>query len=716
MPPKHSLSSLFHPKKKFPKKDGQTPTSPRKPTNSGTQSTSAGSTPTSTPRPTPPATAPNGSQPPSQSSQSQPLSQKKPIKPQASSSNVEEDEDEQELKLPEGPYQEFRLMSSALNGWKYDVMKFDSRKPIDISRWVEPIKLNRKELRRDEPSTGEGLPEAVGPMLGPDGKPVIGVDGKVVMVDLEGKPIHGPSTGGGGGGMGRGRGGGGGDRGGGGGGFGGKKRFQKKTKQVYLVPDAVRQLRREERHPWVMEDATGQELWIGQLEEVSKAATHAFFMPAANDVFKFVPAHRWYKFQKKLKHALPTDTAKVEQLYSKSQKRDPAAFLAARNGGKGPSSATAAMFKAEAEGRIVAGPSSMVHTTGTSLGPGNRRLKAVDSGFDLFGEEEDESGQRKAKERERGGEGDMDEQLYEEDFADDDDKMEPDPDDEEAKEIEERLKREYQSANKQRDGHIDESEDEDMPGVTKQEKAMQKLIRKREGNDAYDSDEEKNPYASSEEEEDEELPVVTGEPAIQQQPQQVDVRAKAEAAAKAKEEAAAAAAAVGSAPSPAASPTLGGHSVLAKRATSPKIPKPSLAKGGSPMGSRANSPAAGSRATSPVATPGPSQANGASKSGTPSTGNKRKATDDPGSGSANGAGAAPTQKKKRKPSPPADPMDEKLVIEWLKATPDATTRDCIQRFSKWINKDDESKKEFTKLVKHVATLTDGKLYLKSAYL
>lgn len=33
--------------------------------------------------------------------------------------------------------------------------------------------------------------------------------------------------------------------------------------------------------------------------------------------------------------------------------------------------------------------------------------------------------------------------------------------------------------------------------MSKQAKAMQKLIRNREGNEAYDSDEEENPYASS---------------------------------------------------------------------------------------------------------------------------------------------------------------------------------------------------------------------------
>ena len=86
--------------------------------------------------------------------------------------------------------------------------------------------------------------------------------------------------------------------------------------------------------------------------------------------------------------------------------------------------------------------------------------------------------------------------------------------------------------------------------MSKGAKAMQKLIKNREGNDAYDTDEDKNPYASSvrhffdrhvkflsdlflsaylqeEEEEEEEPPVHTG-PAIQQQPQQVDVRAKSQ--------------------------------------------------------------------------------------------------------------------------------------------------------------------------------------------
>jgi len=211
-------------------------------------------------------------------------------------------EEDEGLQLPDWPFQDYRLLSSALNGWKYDVMKFDSRKVQDVSRWTAPVKLNRKDLRKDEPAT-ETTPLA--PMLGLDGKPVIGTDGNIVMVDAEGKPIQ-PTEGK--------------EKGKSAANSAAvtKKRFQKKTRQVFYVPEEVRQLRKEERYPWIMEDSNPiqekRELWVGQLEDVSKAETHAFLMPAANDVFKFVPAHRWYKFQKKLRHGLPTDTAGVEHL------------------------------------------------------------------------------------------------------------------------------------------------------------------------------------------------------------------------------------------------------------------------------------------------------------------------------------------------------------------------------------------------------------------
>lgn len=244
MPSKNSLASLFHPKKNV--KRDTTPASP-------------------------------------------PVTKSKP-----SPASKPSDDDEEDLNLPTSSYQDFRLLSSSLNGWKYDVMKFDSRKPVDIGRWQGPIKLNRKDIRRDTgSSTG---PVALRPMLGLDGGQVIGVDGKPVMVDMEGKVYIEGSQG----------------ENGNKGKAQAKKKFQKKTRQVFKVPEEVRQLRKEERYPWVMEDSSGQETWTGQLEDLTRAETHAFFMPAANESFKFVPGHRWYKFQRKLKHDMPIDTVSME--------------------------------------------------------------------------------------------------------------------------------------------------------------------------------------------------------------------------------------------------------------------------------------------------------------------------------------------------------------------------------------------------------------------
>lgn len=213
------------------------------------------------------------------------------------SSKAKPEEDEITLPPDDHPYQDFKLMSSALNGWKYDIMKLDSRTPIELTSWTPPIKLNRKELRREDDGSGSNAPVAVDFMRGPDGKPVFGPDGRKVMVDAEGRPI---------------RDGDGAPAKGKGSANGGRKKFQKKTKQVFKVPEEVRALRREERYPWTLEDSTGGEVWVGQLEDMNRAEQIGAFMPAANNTFQFVPVHRWYKFSKRLKHSFPTDTAMVE--------------------------------------------------------------------------------------------------------------------------------------------------------------------------------------------------------------------------------------------------------------------------------------------------------------------------------------------------------------------------------------------------------------------
>lgn len=672
---------LFHPKKKPIFTQLKAQGGGERPTPSTSQNTSG----TSTPSPTPPS--PSKPRP------------KVPRPPRAK-------EDEDGVPKLEGPYAEFRLMSSALNGWKYDVMKFDSRKPVDILSWARPVKLNRKEARRHssgDDAAGPAAPVAVGPMLGPDNKPVIGADGRVVMVDAEGKPIRPgeqhsgadakgkekekPSA--------------------------AKKKFQKKTKQVFLVPEHIRQLRREERYPWVIEDDAGQELWVASMEEVSKAETQAMFMPAANDIFKFVPAHRWYKFQKRPNYHVPNLEEAEDLMKQLAKNREPERWLLRRRNGQGPSEATAAIFKAEREGSMPPSTSSLVHSASQSFGPGGRKLKTVDSGIDrLFGDDDEEGGDVKRKKREYGQEGDVDELDFDEDVQDDDENMEPDANDDEAKELEERLKREYKAANKTREGYIDESEEEeDLPQLSTAGKDMRKLMKKLEKNTAYDeSDDEKNPYASSEEEEPEEEPpqvpqgpaIIPPEPRPQsRQPSQapgtstpVGPKSPTQPPATIKTES-------GSRPT-SPIPGHGGHAVVAQRATSPKAPK--LKTNGT---SRATSPLA-SQPTSPVASPIATRAD--SPPAVPRPGHKRKAEEGTG-------GGAPSKPKKRKGGavPAADgELEDWMLVEWLKKMPNATTRDCIHHFTPWLTTE-EKKQNFTRLVKEVAQLKSGVLVLRPAY-
>jgi transcription initiation factor TFIIF subunit alpha len=96
--------------------------------------------------------------------------------------------------------------------------------------------------------------------------------------------------------------------------------------------------------------------------------------------------------------------------------------------GRGPSDATLATLKADAERRLgSAGPS----------GEGSG-LRTVDNGpTDLFGDDdEEEKMNKRRRDKEMGEDGDLDEMEYEADFADDEENVEMDGDDEETKEME----------------------------------------------------------------------------------------------------------------------------------------------------------------------------------------------------------------------------------------------------------------------------------------
>jgi transcription initiation factor TFIIF subunit alpha len=131
-----------------------------------------------------------------------------------------------------------------------------------------------------------------------------------------------------------------------------------------------------------------------------------------------------------------------------------------------------------------------------SLGPGGRRLKAVDSGQKTKFERDDEFGSStKARDKELGRDGDPDEMEYESDFADDDEGGAMDAmDEEEAKELEERIKREYRAAERADEPSDEEEDANQLSGVGKD---MKKLFKRLDKGAAEESDKEENPYQSS---------------------------------------------------------------------------------------------------------------------------------------------------------------------------------------------------------------------------
>lgn len=228
------------------------------------------------------------------------------------------------------------------------------------------------------------------------------------------------------------------------------------------------------------------------------------------------------------------------------------------------------------------------------------------------------------------------------------------------------------------------------------------------------------------ESESDEEPVATNEPAIKPQPQEATPRPGSQTPVKGAQTPASRASRPPSRATSPAAVSHGGHSIVAKRATSPKAAssRPTLPggtiRGTSPLangGSRAVSPN-GSRATSPVA-----DGRAVSPSGQIKPNNKRKAVDEagsPGGMSAGGdpgtpGGGAQPKPKKRKSMAPAGELTDQSVIEWLQSKTNASTRECIAHFQPYLADDAVLKKKFTSLIKKIVNMKGGVMTLKKEY-
>ncbi|CDZ98476.1 Transcription initiation factor IIF, large subunit (RAP74) [Phaffia rhodozyma] len=484
--------------------------------------------------------------------------------------------------MPPATYNDYRLVSAGSGSTRFNVIKFNSLQDIDPTRFARPVKMNRKDPRARSPpavgsasaaaaavatptlsddrdgnidgqpsnsstlaaakvkqessSTGQTIPSVSGPSTPgaasaeEERKQMFDAQGKP-MVDGQGEPIYAPPKqkfdaslvaphGASGNGQHTVR--------------NKKTAFKKKTKQVFKISTDTIRLRREERHPWVVESADKAEEWVGRMEDKAENARYCLFVfEDDKDEFEVLDVRRWFKFQPRPKYGtLAADEA--EELYARTLKGKDAGRWMMREDDRiqssipsdrnstNPSAGSSLQPNAPHQG-ISLPTSSRIKRENTAL-PGwlrrattvvkienanmvgsvkrEPRLEDWEIG-DGDGDGDGRGGRREDDGAGADGDGDAD---FEDAFSDDDGLIEFDQTDEqENKELEERLKREFRQGNAQGDDAV--SDEEDLFGDDaldengkRIKKALKKHKKRRGLDDSDDEDDDgRNPYASSEE-------------------------------------------------------------------------------------------------------------------------------------------------------------------------------------------------------------------------
>lgn len=263
--------------------------------------------------------------------------------------------------------------------------------------------------------------------------------------------------------------------------------FKRKTKQVRVMDEKKRQLRYEEYYPWVVEDYTGDNVYVGSYEAGSSESTHVLFVFDKN-CFKMVPAEKVYKFTPRNKYA----TLTLEEAEARMEKNLSAPRWLMKHMDEGDGS----------DVRFRRNGASTPGASGPPLAGRPGRMKTV---------------QGSANDKDS----DHDELDFDEEFADDEEAPIMDGDEEENKLSEKKVKKEMLKA-AHFDGQLDAEDDSDdlndlfevekSRKVDKEGKKLKKVLNKTEGG-IYESDnEEIAPFVSqsdleSDEESDQETSV-----------------------------------------------------------------------------------------------------------------------------------------------------------------------------------------------------------------
>lgn len=260
-----------------------------------------------------------------------------------------------------------------------------------------------------------------------------------------------------------------------------KKLFKRKTKQINLMDEAKRKLRYEEHYPWVIEDYTGKNVYVGNYEAGSTELQHVLFV-FDKDGFKMIPAEKVYRFTPRNRYAtLTLEEAEAKMEKNSSVPRWLMKHMENDSIAEGSPDQRFRNNSPSANGRVI-----------SSGGTQSRRMRTVMGGDSRSVEERDS---------------DHDDLDFEEEFADDEEAPIMDGDEEENKMSEKKIKKDMLKASAFKTEDDDDDEDYDLDDlfeteksrkVDKEGKKLRKVLNKREGG-IYDSDDEEQgmmPYLS----------------------------------------------------------------------------------------------------------------------------------------------------------------------------------------------------------------------------
>ncbi|KAL7272942.1 transcription factor IIF subunit tfg1 [Rhizina undulata] len=272
----------------------------------------------------------------------------------------------------------------------------------------------------------------------------------------------------------------------------------KPTQQVFHANEEVRKLRNEEYLPWFIEDFENKNTWQGNLEGGLSGGAYAMLSLSEAGKFKMVMLNKYYKFTENNKfRILTTEEAELEM----KKKSRPPRWLMERT--------------QEKQREAMQATENARHQKAMLTRKGDR-LEGLLPKSEMA---------------------DADDLDFEDDrFADDEEAPIMDGLYEENKEIEKRIKKEQLSANVfdtrgEKEYEEEEAEKRRIEAIRhKLGKKIRKSLKSYEGNHMYDSDSDKDPYGSEEEEVDEETEAI-----MAQERKKEEARKQAEAEKEAKE-------------------------------------------------------------------------------------------------------------------------------------------------------------------------------------